>query len=90
MEAYRAKPEKTPAPVIRYRKKRMVKDVEAESLAGASAMVNSMPEQPGDPFNRVWGVCEASDHLGIAHIEGMFQAKEQPLFSEEELKKCAR
>jgi hypothetical protein len=87
---HRANPEQTPAPVIRYRKKRMVKDVEGESEADAVTLVNSTPAQEGDPYTRVWAVCPATDHVTIATLDGCFLACEVPLFPEEELSKCER
>lgn len=87
---HRANPEQTPDPVIRYRKKRMVEDVEAESEGEAIELVNSLPATEGDPYNRVWGCCLASQHVKIATIDGLFHAEEVDLFDSEELAKCAR
>lgn len=89
-ETYRANPEKTPAPVIRYRKKRMVKDVEAEDMLEAVKSIGSVPMKEGDPYNKIWGACPTSATAELARFEAEFHSEEQPLFSEEELKKCAR
>ena len=87
---YRANPEQIPAPVIRYRKKRMVEDVEAESMEFAIASINSLPEKEGDPFNRVWGACPASQWVKSAYINELFHADDMDLFSESEMEACKK
>lgn len=76
--------------VASYRKKRIIKDVEADSESAAVASINSLPENPGDPYNRVWGVAPAADHTKIAQLDGLFSAEEVSLFSDSELEACKR